>query len=181
MERIIALALTCVAAVLLLCTLKAAVIAFNLSFCFGRPTFCRRMHRNYTERPWRSTLVGLVNSAVGLFFILILLNQEPLALVGIAMAACLCAVHIVGRTAYYRVIAERLCDDSDVPMGVNTWLRGAITAELSLLVPILGQVLFLVLTMRCAGACIMALLTTSAAAGEPVPATSLERPASRGL
>lgn len=170
MDRMIALALACVAAVLLTLTFKAAVIAFNLSFSFGRPQFCRRIHQNYTERPWRSTAVGLVNSLVALFFILILLNQQALALVGIAMAACLCALHIVGRTAYYQVIAERLCDTGGVPLSVGTWLRGAITAELSFLVPVLGQVLFLAVTMRCAGACIMALLSTPIVVGEPAPA-----------
>jgi len=169
MERMIALALACVAALLLTLTFKAAVIAFNLSFCFGRPAFCRRIYRNYTERPWRSTVVGVVNTVVALFFILILINQEPLALVGIAMAACLCAVHLVGRTAWYQVIAERLCDLVEVPVGVKAWLRGAITAELSFLVPILGQALFLHITMRCAGACIMALLSTPMVAGETAP------------
>jgi hypothetical protein len=168
MDRMIALALTCVAAVLLTLTFKAAVIAFNLSFSYGHAQFCRRIHRNYVERPWRSTVVGLVNSLVAVFFILILLNQQALALVGIAMAACLCAVHLVGRTAYYQVVAERLCDIGEVPVGVNGWLRGAITSELTFLVPVLGQVLFLVVTMRCAGACIMALISTSAVAGEPV-------------
>lgn len=170
MERMIALALTCVAAVLLIFTLKAAVIALNLSFSFGRIPFCRRVHRNYTDRPWRATAVGLANTLVALFFILILLNQQALALVGIAMAACLSALHIVGRTAYYQVIAERLCDVGEDPLGVKPWLRGAIVAELSFLVPVLGQALFLFVTMRCAGACIMALLSTSAVAGEPVPA-----------
>lgn len=169
MERMIALSIACLAAVLLTLVFKAAVIAFNLSFSFGRPQFCLRIHHNLTDRPWRSTAVGLVNTVVALFFILILLNQEPLALVGIAMAACLCAVHLVGRTAWYRVVAERLCDIGETPMGVRPWLRGAVTAELSFLVPVLGQVLFLVITLRCAGACILALLSTSAVAGDPVP------------
>ena len=176
MERMIALALTCVAAVLLIFTMKAAVIAFNLAFCFGRPIFCRRIHRNFTERPWRSTAVGLVNTVVALFFILILLNQEPLALVGIAMGACLCAVHLVGRTAWYQIIAERLCDLGGAPMGVKGWLRGAITAELSFLVPILGQALFLHITMRCAGACIMALLSTPMVVGEAATASMPKGP-----
>jgi hypothetical protein len=176
MERIIALSLACVAAVLLTLVFKAAVIAFNLSFSFGRPQFCRRIHHNIIERPWRSTMVGVANTVVALVFILILLNQEPLALVGIAMAACLCAVHLVGRTAWYRVVAERLCDVDEAPMGVKSWLRGAVTAELSFLVPVLGQVLFIVITLRCAGACILALLSTSAVAGEPVPAPMPKSP-----
>ena len=167
MDRMIALALACVAAVLLTLTFKAAVIAFNLSFNFGRPQFCRRIYHNYTERPWRSAVVGVVNSLVALFFILILLNQQALALVGIAMAACLCALHIVGRTAHYQVIAERLSDVGEGPLGVKAWLRGATTAELTFLVPLLGQVLFIAVTMRCAGACIMALLSTPMVVGEP--------------
>lgn len=176
MDRMIALALASVAALLLTLTFKAAVIAFNLSFSFGRPQFCRRIHRNYVERPWRSTLVGLVNSLVALFFILILINQQALALVGIAMAACLCALHIAGRTAYYQVIAERLCEVGEVPLGVKAWLRGAVTSELTFLVPVLGQVLFLAVTMRCAGACIMALLSTPMVVGEPGSASVPKNP-----
>lgn len=159
MERVIALALATVAVAFLILMLKASVIAMNLSFYSGRPQFCRRIYQNYTERPWRSGIVGLANSLVALFFIVILLNLQVLALVGIGMATALCAIHLAGRTAYYRVIAERLSDALGAAPDSGMLLRGAVTAELTFLVPILGQLLFLVVTMRCAGACILAMLS----------------------
>lgn len=165
MERVIALALATVAIVFLVLTLKAAVIAMSLSFYCGKPQFCRRVHQNYTERPWRSGIVGLANSLVAIFFILILLNMQALALVGIGMATALCAIHLAGRTAHYRVTAERLSDDIGAAPGAGALLRGAIAAELAFLVPIIGQLLFFGVTMRCAGACILAMLS------QAVPAT----------
>ncbi len=159
MDRIIALALATVAIVFLVLTLKASVIALSLSFYGGKPQFCRRIYNNYTERPWRSAVVGLANTFVAIFFILILLNMEVLALVGIGMATALCAIHLAGRTAHYRVIAERLSEDIGAAPSPGQLLRGALAAELTFLVPVIGQLLFLGVTMRCAGACIMAMLS----------------------
>ena len=159
MDRLIALALACMAAVLLVMVLKAAVIALNMTFFYGRPVLCRRIYDTYTGRPWRSAAVGVANTLVAIFFTVILLNIQPLALVGIGMATALCALHLAGRTAYYQVISKRLNDDMEAPHSPGAWLRGAIAAELSFLVPVLGQLLFLAVTMRCAGACIIALLS----------------------
>jgi hypothetical protein len=166
MDRIIALALATVAIVFLVLTLKASVIAMSLSFYSGRPQFCRRIYNNYSERPWRSAVVGLANTLVAVFFILVLLNMEVLALVGIGMATALCAIHLAGRTAHYRVIAERLSEDIGAAPSPGQLLRGALAAELTFLVPIIGQLLFLGVTMRSAGACIMAMLSQPEAPGE---------------
>lgn len=171
MERVMALALATLALTGILLVAKAAGIAFVASSAFGRPAFHRRISEAYQAHPWRAAAIGLANTLVALFFIAVLLNNEPLALIGIAMGAGLCAVHLLGRSAYYQVIAERL---SDVPVEgrpIGPWLRGAAAAELSFLVPILGQGLFLLVTMRCAGAFIMALL-----ARPPLPQSSAESP-----
>jgi len=174
MERVIALALATVAILFLVLTLKASVIALSLSFYRGRSQFCRRIHQNYTDRPWRSGIVGLANSLVTLFFILILLNMQALALVGIGMATALCAIHLAGRTAHYRVLAERLSDDIGALPNTGSMLRGALVAELTFLVPVIGQLLFLAVTMRCAGACILAMLSHAVPAieGNPPPRDS---------
>ena len=159
MDRLIALALACIAVVLLTLILKAAVIAGNLSFYYARPALCRRIYVAYTERPWRAVAVGLANTLMALFFIVILLNVQPLALVGLAMGTGLCALHLAGRTACYQVMAERLSDEEGATRGPKAWIRGAVVSELSFLVPILGQLYFIGVTMRCAGACIIALLS----------------------
>lgn len=176
MDRLIALALATIAVVLLTLTLKAGVVAFNMNFYYAKPVLCRRIYTAYNDRPLRAFAVGLTNTLVALFFILILLNTKPLALVGLAMAAALCALHVLGRTAYYQVMAERLSEDTMVSATPGGWLRGAVIAELSFLVPILGQLCFLAVSMRCAGACIIALLSQPLLAETPPPRNDIDHP-----
>lgn len=162
MEKLIALALAAMALVVVLLALKASVIALITSFHYARPQFCRTVYRAYTQRPKWSFTVGAVNSLVAIVLTLILLNIKPLGLVGIGLATTLCAIHLAGRSAYYQQMCERLSSDGSEGVGtIGAWILGAVVGELRFLVPVIGQLIFIVITLRAAGACIIALISSA--------------------
>ncbi len=166
MEEQITLALALIALTLGMLFLKASVIGWNLWLHLARPEFTLRVYNAYVERPLKAFIIGLVNSVLGIFVILVMLQIKPLGLIAILLFAALCAAHMAGRTACYRVMAERLGAEPGAAPDTSRWIRGAIVVELAFCVPVLGQLLYLLATMRCAGAVFMAMLNRNRVASE---------------
>jgi len=158
MEEVIAKALAIIALVATLLLLKASVVAFSIGCIYARPALCERIYHAYTQRPRRATLIGTVNSLVLLFIVLLLLNVEVLGVLGILIFAGLCTAHLAGRTARYRELASQISGDSGTVPALPEMLRAGVLVELAFLVPLVGQLTYLIVSMRCAGAFFMALL-----------------------
>jgi len=158
MEKLIATALAAIALTLAVVLLKAGVIAWNLWFLSARPALAARIYEAYTARPVKAFLIGSVNTALALFVVVVLLQIKPLGLIAILLFAGLCTAHLWGRTACYRVLAERLNVEPGLPPDTASWVRAAIITEAAFLVPLMGQLLYLGVTMRAAGAFCMAVL-----------------------
>lgn len=161
MEQVTATALAALALSVVVIVLKAAVIGWNLWFISARPVLAARIFEAYTTRPVKAFLIGAVNTLLTLFVVVVLLQSKPLGLLAILLFAGLCAVHLWGRSACYRALAERLGSEPGLPPETGAWLRAAVVAEGAFLVPVLGQLLYLGITMRCAGAFCMAVLARS--------------------
>lgn len=158
MEEVIGKALWTIALVMALLLLKASVVAFVVGLIYSRPGFCQRVHEAYADRPRRAFVIGLVNTLLLLFIVAFLLNVKPLGLLGIFVFAGLCALHLAGRTARYREVAEQTGGGQEAVQGFTAWIRAGALVELAFLAPLVGQIVYLVVTMRCAGACTLALL-----------------------
>lgn len=159
MERLIGTALAATAVVAVTLVLKASVIAWNLWFVHARPALGDRIYAAYTGSPRWATVLGLTNTAAVLFLAMILFQFEPLGLIALVLLAGLCAAHLWGRSACYRAMAVRLHPDGKAP-STRAFVQGGIVVECAFLVPVLGQLLYLGVTMRCAGAFVMALLAS---------------------
>lgn len=164
MERLIGTALATIAIVIVTLVLKASVIAWNLWFLHARPALGERIYTAYTGNPRWATILGVTNTAAVLFLAMILFQFEPLGLIALVLLAGLCTVHLWGRSACYRVMAERLHPEAAQPPSTRDLIQGGIVVECAFLVPVLGQLLYLGVTMRCAGALVMALLASRRAA-----------------
>jgi hypothetical protein len=171
MQQSIATALAIVAVVVAALSLKSAVIAWNLWFLYSRPEFADRISTAYAARPVRATLIGLLNTAVIALVALVLLQSKPLGLLGVLLLAGLACAHLWGRTACYRGMAERLGSEPGTVPQPGELLRAAVVVELAFLLPVLGQLLWLGVTLRCAGAFTMALLS----GGRPRASVPAER------
>lgn len=158
MEQFVATALALLAGTCAILVLKAAVVAWNLWFAIVRPEFCERIYRVYTAHPVRSGIIGAINTAVGLFAVLVMLQIKPLGLLAILLFGGICAVHLWGRIGAYRLTADRLAGAPETPLDHGAWLRAAAVTELAFLVPLVGQILYLGVTLRAAGAFVLAAL-----------------------
>lgn len=161
MERLTATALGALALMAFTVVLKASGIAWNLWFLQACPDMGQRIYEAYTRRPVRAVLVGLLNSVAILILALILAQAKPLGLLAVGLAAALCTIHLSGRSACYRVLAEQLDVRTPEPPSAGALARAGVLTELAFLVPLAGQLLYLGITMRCAGAFILALFPQS--------------------
>ncbi len=167
MERLIGISLALIATVSVALLLKSSVIALSLWFMTTWPEKCGQVYTTYRERPWRCGLIGLVNTVVFVFIGLALTSREPFALLGLLILLTVCVLHVAGRTAVHRRMAVKLdLDGADVCAPRAIVLGGAI-AELTFLVPIIGQILYLGTTMRAMGAVVVALLSRGEGALPP--------------
>ena len=158
MEKTIAQALFTMAFIGFLVLLKCSVIALSIWFAARSPEKCSRIYTVYQAKPWRCGLIGLVNTAVLVVIGLILMNVKPLGLLGMLLLTIVAWLHLGGRFAPYRAMAETLkLKGSDTETPASLALGGLVT-ELTFLVPVIGQALYLGTTLRAMGAVVIVLL-----------------------
>lgn len=159
MDRLIGLALATVASIAFLVVLKSSVIALSIWFSTTWPEKTDRIYAVYRDRPWRCGLIGLVNTAVFVFIGLVLLNVKPLGLIGLFLILAVVCLHLWGRSAAHRRMAVKMAvagADSGTPRSL---VLGGLVTELTFLLPIIGQLLYLGTTLRAMGAVVVILLS----------------------
>lgn len=159
MERLIGASLATLAVLSLLALFKASVIALSVWLSTTWPTKSLAITTVYRERPGYCFLIGTVNTVVLGFIGFVLLSKEPLALFGLLLLATVAGLHLWGRVAAYQRMAVKmdLCDPEIITP--RNLALGGIVRELSFLVPLLGQLLYLGTTLRAMGAAVVVLLS----------------------
>ena len=166
MEKTVAQALFTIAFIGFIVLLKCSVIALSVWFAARWPEKCDRIYTVYQAKPWRCGLIGLVNTTVLIVIGLVLMNVKPLGLLGLLLIVSVAYLHLWGRFASYRTMAETLTlKGSDTATPASLALGGLVT-ELTFLVPVIGQVLYLGTTLRAMGAVVMVLLARQPAVDE---------------
>jgi len=146
-----------------LLAVKIGFIGMALWYHLAYPDASKRMLVNYTERPRRCVLVGVLNLAVGIFIMLILLNAPPLRLLGVLIFVCLVSIAVIGYGPAYRVMGARLASEDESKPDWKVLLIGGVASEAAFLAPFAGQLLSFVTLLRGFGAVVLTMLARSKA------------------
>ncbi|MCL4215884.1 MAG: hypothetical protein KJ052_02600, partial [Candidatus Hydrogenedentes bacterium] len=131
-----------------LLAIKAGCIAVNMWYVLARPAAVAHLYRIYQERPKRCFIVGFINAAFGAFLILVLLNANVLALLGILLLLWLTSMTIVGYGAAYYNLGRRFWPADSDASPVRIMLYGGMACEIAFLTPGLGQLLSIYVLCR---------------------------------
>ncbi|MCF6286455.1 MAG: hypothetical protein L3K26_14870 [Candidatus Hydrogenedentes bacterium] len=159
MNDIVGVALATVAVICFIALFKCSVIALGIWLTASRPEKSRRIYEVYNERPWRCGLIGLVNTFVFMFVAVVLLNAEPLALLGLLLLVLIAFFHLWGWTAIYRSLAVKMNVSGAESGAPRALALGGMVTELMFLVPVVGQLLHFGMTMRGMGAVVVTMLS----------------------
>lgn len=154
---------------LFLLVAKAATVAFGYCVSEYAPQLFRRGGAILTVSPWKSLLVGAVNFVLGIVVISLLCQAGPLAALGVVLLIALSAGLLSARTLVYQKIGVRLVgdlSDPESPPTARAHFCGGATLELAFLVPFLGQVTMVLVTLTTFGALTLAALGRKRATGE---------------
>jgi hypothetical protein len=143
------------------------VLLFLVSLCFVATIFLlasllprgiARSRQALLASPWRAFFIGLANYLFLGGITLILLNIEPLAWLGLLIAAGLSGISLLGLTGLVSLLGERLAglhSREISPLAQLAW--GAVTLELACLLPLIGWFLLApIVLMLSFGAAVLA-------------------------
>jgi hypothetical protein len=122
------------------------------------PGYSSRSHTALLRSPWRAFFIGLANylflGGIGL----VLVNIEPIALLGLLILAFLVGVTLIGMVGLVSLLGERLAGLRG--QAFSAWQRllwGSVTLILACLLPIVGWFLLLpIVQMISFGAAVLA-------------------------
>lgn len=119
--------------------LKAASIAAAIWFEVSFPRRAEAMYTLYHEKKGRCFFVGLVNVALGVFLVLVLLNLEAFAILGLLLGGILFSCAVLSYGPGYKSFAHKLYPEENTHSIRQRILRGGTILELLFMVPVLGQ------------------------------------------
>ncbi len=158
--------------------LKTAFVGATVWFAAAYPDAAQRIFDTYETRRLRCFVVGLVNVIVGVLLALLLIATKVLAVLGILLLLALAIMAVVGFYAPYYSVGLRVLAQSPTPSRVRTIVAGGLVAEVTFLLPLIGQLLSLVILFRSFGAVTHVLLARRGAPKtEPVATPPLSPPA----
>jgi hypothetical protein len=132
--------------------------SFMLLLAALLPRVARRSQRALESSPWRAFFIGLANYLFLGGIALVLLNIEPLAWLGLIIAAGLLGVTSLGMTGLASLVGERLARLSGGQLSpLKQLIWGSVILELASLLPLAGWFLLApILLMVSFGAAILA-------------------------
>lgn len=133
---------------------KTGLISFSLWWQASFPKSSDRMLEAFTQRSTLAFILGLVAAVLGVFLVLLLLQNPALALLGVLMLIGVSSMMVLGCGPVYRFTATRLFGESRTLKSV---LLGGLCAETAFLAPLIGQILGLIMLFRGAGAVLLSL------------------------
>ena len=139
-----------------LLAVKLGYIGAALWLHTGFPEAAARMRTAYRNSGRRCFVVGLINLSILIFITLVMLNHEPVALLGLILAGVVVSLTVVGYSLAYAEWGDRIAGNGDIPPWKRV-LLGGVASEMVFLAPVLGQVLSLGVWCRGFGAVMLTL------------------------